>query len=170
MAAPLPKHILLRASGENSPLHTYYDEMARRTQALQQNLAPYDETIDRARSSMNNIDEELNALYERIYSLEQQKDELEGVEVDAHQTRAKIMEAHGTSLVEYNTSFFKKAAKEYKVPELADTSKSWDVDLAYFPTFGIMFILEMQEETYESINPDDDDPGGMTDWMNNVNQ
>jgi len=168
MAKRLPVWVKLHTEEENGPLHEYYNEVADRTQALQQSLAPYDETIDRAEELMANIDDELAALYDRICTLEQQKDELEGVKADAHQSRAKIMGAHGDSLIEYNMGFFKDAAKRYDVPALADENKNWDVDLAYFPIFKTMYIMEILEETSDSIVPDDD--SDVSDWMGKINK
>jgi len=164
-----PKMILLQDQGrKNTPISRYFAEMVDRTDALQQSLAPYNDTIDRADKSIETIDAEIDACYERAATLEQQRLELEGVINDANKSRQKISQAHGDSIVEYNQSFFVQAAKDYKVPELADKSKSWDIDFAYYPTFGFVFITEHQAITNENIIPDDDE-GGMSDWMDSVN-
>lgn len=168
MAEQLPKMILLqRGEQEKSFLDDYYNGIAERAVTLQQNLAPYDDTINRANESMNRIDEELDALYERAGALEQQRAELLDVVDDTHKSRAKIMGAHGNALIEFNAEFFARAAKEYNVKELADKSKGWNIDLQYYPTFGTIYISEEVADAQESIIPDDDD-GTMSGWMDNI--
>jgi len=163
-----PIQIMLGSGGSKSgTLDTYFKEACERAEALTQNLAPYDETIDKAHEAMDKVDEELDALYERAGVLEQQRAELEGVINDANSTRMQIQKSHGQAMLDFNQVFFDKIADEFNTPALKDKHRSWDIDLQYMPAFKVMFVTEVLLDNEPKTPPAHGD--GMSDWMDNVN-
>lgn len=168
MAERIPKHIKLKANSEKSGLGNYYNEIHERAITLEQNLAPFNDTIDKAVLTLNNINDELDILYQRAEVLEQQRAELDGVISDARASCSKIEDSHVQALADYNKIFFKELAADFKIPELLDPDRSWTVDLNYFPAFGLIFICESIYENTENPLSNDDDDNDVSNWMNDV--
>lgn len=164
MTGQAPKQIKIDAS-QNKKAQEYYSEVFERLETLNQNIAPYDETISKAEDSVALVDKELDNLYSRVEALQEQRNELEGIIEDAYSTRDMIMSKHCEGLDEVNTSFFKQLSKSFNLPELLDTKSSWDVDLQYMGTFNIMFITQILPETSESITDSED----VSKWIDDIN-
>ena len=164
MAGQAPKQIMINAS-QSKQVQKYYNDVCDSVEVLSQNAAPYDETIAKADDSIRNIDKELDALHDRAMALEEQRIELEGVRADAVETRDKIVDKHCDGIAEINTKFFEALGKEINLPDLLDSSLSWDVDLQYMGTFGHLYILQIVPEQSEAITDSED----VSKWMDDIN-
>lgn len=164
MTGQVPKQIKIDGS-QSKMVQEYYSEISERVETLFQNIAPYDETIAKAEESINLIDKELENLYTRIEALQEQRNELEGVNEDAIDVKETIMSTHCDGIDEVNTAFFKELGKEANLPELSDPKSSWDVDLQYMGTFNLMFITQILPETSEAITDSED----VSKWIDDIN-
>lgn len=158
---------LQRGQTETSLLDEFYNEVNSRVISLQENLAPYQETITKANATIKSVNEEIDALYDRITSLEEQNRELLDVVEEAEKTMDKIGETHKQDLYDYNCIMFEKIAKLHKVPQLAE-KRDWAIDFQYYPVFQTIYITETPEEPVCKI-VDEDDDGSISDWMGNIN-
>lgn len=161
----LPLQIKIEVN-DNPILIEYYANVSSAHLNMNQGLAPYDDTINQADEAIQNIDVEIDALYERITVLETQKGEYDGVIVDANESRDKIINGYVETLKGLNNTLFEHLHDKVKEPRLLDKTREWDIDLQYMEAFNTIYICEIPKEENMSITPD----AGVSDWINDINK